>query len=77
MNAITTCLSIFRKKETHLQRICAYDIQEHEKAFTIGLECQKAIKQSQTFNTRGNVFMNDPSNGALEEKLLQSNSILE
>lgn len=51
-----------RNKETYLEVLLS-DVQEHEKAFTVGLKCQKAIKQSKTLNTLGNVSMSDQTNG--------------
>lgn len=38
--------------------------QEHEKAFTTELKCEKGIMWSHTLNTQGNVFMSGLPNGA-------------
>lgn len=48
-------------KETYLQVLLS-DVREHEKAFTVGLKCQKAIKQLTTLNTQGNVFKIEQTN---------------
>lgn len=44
MNTTSPCLGI---SETQLQEL-PRDLQEHEKAFRVRLECQKAVKQSKT-----------------------------